>query len=95
MNKQRNESKLKDQVNSPKRKKKNNETDFSSPLEPKFKKEAIKILKDFKKAINRNAYYCKKELETIKRGQLKLENSFSEMKAELKAINSKLNKAEE
>ena len=37
----------------------------------------------------------KKELETIKRKQEKLENSFAEMKAELKVMNSRLNNAEE
>ena len=35
----------------------------------------MKILKEFKKAISRNAKYCKKkELETIKKNQKKLEN---------------------
>ena len=38
----------------------------------------MKILKELWKAIDRNADYYKKELETIKRGQEKLENSFSE-----------------
>ena len=47
------------------------------------------------KAISRNVDHCNKVLETIKRSQLKLENSFAKMKAELKAINSKLNDAEE
>ena len=37
----------------------------------------------------------KKQLETIKRSRLKLENSFAKTKAELKAINSKLDNAEE
>ena len=34
-----------------------------------------------RKAIDRNADCCKKELETIKRSQEKLENSFADMKA--------------
>ena len=38
---------------------------------------------------------CKMKLETIKRNQGKLENSFAKMKAELKAVNSKMNNAEE
>ena len=42
-----------------------------------------------RKAIDRNADCCKKELETIKRSQEKLENSFTKTKAELKAMNSK------
>ena len=54
----------------------------------------MKILKEFKKAINRNAEYCKKELETIRRSQEKLENSFAETKAELKVMNSRMNNAE-
>ena len=44
----------------------------------------MKILKELKKAIGRNADYCKKELETIKRSQEKLENLFAEMKVELR-----------
>ena len=52
----------------------------------------MKMLKELRKTIDRNADYCKKELETIKRSQSKLENSFAETKAELKAINSKLDK---
>ena len=55
----------------------------------------MKILKELRKAINRNADYCKKELETIRRSQEKLENSFVEMKAELKAKNSRMHNAEE
>ena len=55
----------------------------------------MKILKEFKKAINRNAEYCKKELETIRRSQEKLENSFAETKAELKVMNSRMNNVEE
>ena len=52
-------------------------------------------MKELRKAIKRNAEHCKKELETIKRNQEKLENSFTEMKAELKAMNSRMNNAEE
>ena len=55
----------------------------------------MKILKELRKVINRNADYCKKELETIRRSQEKLETSFAEMKAELKAMNSRMNNAEE
>lgn len=36
----------------------------------------------------------KKEIETIKRTQEKLEHSFAEMKVELKAMNSRMNNAE-
>ena len=55
----------------------------------------MKILKELRRTIDRNADYYKKELETIKRNQEKLENSFAEMKAELKAMNTRLNNAEE
>ena len=55
----------------------------------------IKILKELRKAIDRNADYCKKELETIRRSQEKLENSFEERKAELKTMNSRMNETEE
>ena len=37
----------------------------------------------------------KKELETIRWSQKKLDNSFAETKAELKALNSRKNNAEE
>ena len=55
----------------------------------------MKILKELRKALNRNADYCKKELETKRRSQEKLENSFAETKAELKAMKSRMNNAEE
>ena len=55
----------------------------------------MKNLKELRKAIDRNADYCKKELETIRRSQEKLENSFEETKAELKAMNSRMNNTEE
>ena len=37
----------------------------------------------------------KKELETIRQNQEKLENSFIETKAELKAVNNRMNNTEE
>ena len=49
----------------------------------KLEKEVMKILKELRKAINRNADYYKKVMETIRRSQEKLENSFVKMKAEL------------
>ena len=53
----------------------------------------MKILKKLR-VINWNSDYGKKELETIKRSQEKLENSFAEMKPELKAMNSRLHNEE-
>ena len=55
----------------------------------------MKILKELRKAIDRIANYCKEKQATIKRSQLKLENSFAEIKWELKTTNSKLDNAEE
>ena len=51
----------------------------------------MKILKQLRKAINRNVDCCKKELETIRRSQEKLENSIAMIKAELKTMNSRMN----
>ena len=53
------------------------------------------MLKELRKAINRNADHCNKELETVKRSQSKLDNSTAKMKTELKALNSKVNNTEE
>ena len=55
----------------------------------------MKILKELRKAIDIIANYCKEKQATIKRSQLKLENSFAEIKSELKTSNSKLDNAEE
>ena len=52
----------------------------------------MKILKELRKAVDRNAECCKKELETIKKNY---KNSFTEMKAELMAMNSRTNNAED
>ena len=52
-------------------------------------------MKELRKAIDINADYCKKELEIIRRSQEKLENSFAETKAELKATSSRMNNTEE
>ena len=93
MKKQRNHSQIKDQENCPERT--NNETDCFNLIDTKFKKEIMKILKELRKAIGRDADYCKKDLETIRRSQEKIENSFEKTKAELKAMNSKMNTAEE
>ena len=59
----------------------------------------MRILKELRKSIKRNSDYCKKkkkkELETINRNQEKLENSFGETEAELKAMDSRMNNAKE
>ena len=46
-------------------------------------------------AIDSNADYFKRELETIRKSQEKWENSIAKTKAELKALNSRMNNAEE
>ena len=53
------------------------------------------MLKESGKTTNKNADLYNKKLKTTKRDQLKLENSFAEIKSELKTTNSKLDKAEE
>ena len=73
MKKQRNHSQLKDQENSSEST--NNEKALSSLPDPEFKKEVIKILKELRKVINRNADHCCKELGDIKKNQSKLHNT--------------------
>ena len=80
----------------------NNGTDLFGLTETKFKKEIVKILKELKvnmkelrADINSNAYYFRKELENLRGRQEKLENSFAEMQAELKALKNRMNNAEE
>ena len=93
MKKQRKYSQLKEQDKSPERT--NNETDHTSLLNPEFQKEVIKILKELRKSINRNAdRYCK-ELERIKVNSSKLDNSIAEIKTNLEAVNIRLNNPEE
>ena len=72
--------------------KKNNETDLSSLTDTTFEKEVMNILKELRKAIDR---LLKKELKMIRRSQEKLENSLAEIKAEPKAMNRRMNNAEE
>ena len=80
----------------------NNETDFYSLKDTEFKKEIGKLLKELrvnmkelKADINSNTNYYRKELDNIRRGQEKLEHSFSEMQTEIKSRKSKMNNAEE
>ena len=53
------------------------------------------MLRELRKAINRNANCYKKELGTIRRSQEKLENSFAKVKVELKVMNTRINNAKE
>ena len=49
----------------------------------------MKILKELRMDINSNTDYFKKQLETMRRRQKKLENSFAETKVDLKAVKSR------
>lgn len=71
MKKQRIHFQLKEQVNSPERTMKE-----TSPivLYPEFKWEVIKMLKELRKTIDRNADHCNKKLNPIKRSQSKSDN---------------------
>ena len=99
MKKLRNHSQLKEQVNSPEGA--NNEKDLYSLTDIEFKKEMVKRLKELRvdmkerrADMNSNAGYFRKELENM-RSQEKLENSFAESQAELKALKGRMNIAEE
>ena len=93
MKKLRNHSQLKKEENSPEVAK--NETDLCSLIDIEFKREVVKILKELREDMNSNSDSLRKELENIRRSQEKLENSFAEIKTELKAIKSIMNNAEE
>ena len=52
-------------------------------------------MKELRADINRNSDYFRKELENIRRRREKLEKSFAETQAEVKAQKSRMNNAEE
>ena len=60
-----------------------------------FKREIVKILKEFREDMNNNANTLRKELENIRRSQEQLENSFAEIQTELRAVKTRMNNAEE
>ena len=79
----RDHSKFKEQENSPEAA--NNKTDLCSITDTKFKMETVKIpkalrvnMQELRADVNSNADYFRKELENIRRGKEKLENSFAE-----------------
>jgi len=78
-------------VNSPKAI--NDETDLCSLTDLEFKREIVKILKEFREDMNSNADTLRKEQENIRRSQEKLENSLAEMQTELRAVKTRMNKA--
>ena len=57
--------------------KKQSEIDLTNLPVSEFKKGVNEYIEGLRRAIDRNAYYCKKEVEPIKRSQLELENSFA------------------
>ena len=81
------DSQLKDQEDSPET---TNKTNLLSLIDTMFEKEIMKIMKELRKAVNKNAVYCKNELEVIKMSLLKLDNSLAKMKTELKTMNSRI-----
>ena len=93
MKKLRNHSQLKEQENS--REAASNETDLCSLTDIEFKREVLKILKELGEDINSNADSFRKELENIRRGQEKLENSFAVIQTELRAVKTIRNNAKE
>ena len=93
MKKHRDHSQLKQEENCPEEV--NNETDLWSLRDSKFKKEIMKMLKELRMDISSNADCFKKEIETIRRSQERIENLFAEMQAELNASNSRMKNTEE
>ena len=98
MKKLRNNSQLKEQEKSSEVA--NNETDLCSLIDTEFKRETVKILKEFRLNINKlraeiksNADFFRKEIENIRRNIEKLENSFAETQTELKALKNRMNNA--
>ena len=84
MKKHRNHSQLKQQENSLKAV--NSDTDPCNVTDIEFKREIVKILKESREDMNSNSGSFRKELESIRRSQEKLENSFAETQTELKAL---------
>ena len=89
----RNHSQLNQQENSPKAV--NEDPGLCSLTDLEFKREIVKILKELREDMNRNADSLRKDLENIRRSQEKLENSFAELQTELRAVKTTRNNAEE
>ena len=92
MKKLRNHFQLKQQENS--HKAVNNETDLCSLTEFEFKRERVKILKEWRQDMNSKADAFRMEIENIRKSQEKLENSFAEIQTELRAVTTRMNNAE-
>ena len=92
MKKLRNHPQLNQQEISPKAV--NNERDLCSLTDLEFKREIVKIVKELREDMNRNADALRKELENIRRSQEKREHSFAEIQTELRAVKTRMNNAE-
>ena len=73
----------------------NNETDLCSLTDFEFKRVMVNILKELREDMSSNADSLRKELETIRRNQVTLENSLAEIQTKLKAVKTRTNNAEE
>ena len=98
MKKLRNNSQLKEQVNSPEGA--NYETDLCSLVDTDWVKKGDGENRELRVNMNwvdtnSNGDYFRKELENIRRSKEKLVKSFAEMQAGLKALKSRMNNAEE
>ena len=82
MKKLRNYPQLIQKKNSPKAH--NNETDLFILMDLEFEREIVKILRELREDMNSNADALRKELENIRRGQEKLENSLAKIQTELR-----------
>ena len=80
-----NHSQLKDEQHSPERT--NNKADLFTLIVTDFKKGDTENTDKIRKGYWQKYRVMKKELEATKRNQEKLENSFTETKAELKSMN--------
>ena len=70
MKKFRKHFQLKEQENSPEGA--NNKVGLCSLTDTEFKKETVEILKELRADMNSNTDYFRKELENIRRGQIKI-----------------------
>ena len=86
MKRQRNDPQLKEQEENPERL--NKETEIISLPDIEFQKEVIKMLTELRKITNINTDHCNKTLLTINMTQSKIDNSISEIKSNLQAMNS-------
>ncbi len=93
MKKQRNHSQLKEPEKFPEST--IHEIDVDGLLDQDFQKGVIQVLKELQEIVLRDILYVKNEIEAIKKSQGELVNSLAEMRTGLKAVQSRLDHAEE